>query len=155
ISYSNFAAGQHTFAVRAVDAQGNVDSTAAMFSWTVITPTHGIQNLINTINSFNLPKGVTTSLEAPLNGALAQLNSNNHAPACNQLNAFLNQVNAKHSNGQLTPQQAVDLSQQAKAIQQAIGCSNVGGKLGQTNQLHNNVGPGDGGGDDNNDDDNP
>jgi len=27
--------------------------------------------------------------------------------------------------------------------------------LGQTNQLLNNVGPGDGGGDDNNDDDNP
>jgi len=43
---------------------------------------------------------------------------------CNQLNAFLNQVNAKQTNGQLTPQQAADLSQQAKAIQQAIGCSN-------------------------------
>jgi hypothetical protein len=36
---------------------------------------------------------------------------------------------------------------------QAIGCSNVGGMLGQTNQLPNNVGPGDNGGDDNNDDD--
>jgi hypothetical protein len=36
----------------------------------------------------------------------------------------LNHVNAKQTNGQLTPQQAADLSQQAKAIQQAIGCSN-------------------------------
>jgi len=122
---------------------------------TTLTPTQGIQNLINTIDSFHLPKGVTTSLEAPLNAALAQLNRNHDTPACNQLNAFLNQVNTKQTNGQLTPQQAADLSQQAKAIQQAIGCSNIGGMLGQTNQLLNNVGPGDNGGDDNNDDDNP
>jgi len=66
-------------------------------------------------------------LEAPLNAALAQLNGNNPTPACNQLYAFLNQVNAKQNNGQLTPQQASDLSQQAKAIQQAIGCSKIGG----------------------------
>ena len=111
------AAGQHTFAVRAVDTQGNVDPTPATFSWTVLTPTQGIQQLINTIDSFNLPKGVTTSLEAPLNAALAQLNSNNDTPACNQLNAFLNQVNAKQNNGQLTQQQAAELTQQAKAIQ--------------------------------------
>jgi hypothetical protein len=71
-------------------------------------------------------------LEAPLNAALAQLNNNNHTPACNQLNAFLNQVNAKQTNGQLTPEQAADLSQQAKSIQQAIGCSNIGGMLGQS-----------------------
>jgi hypothetical protein len=94
-------------------------------------------------------------LEAPLNAALAQLNRNHDTPACNQLNAFLNQVNAKQNNGQLTPQQAAELTQQAKVIQQTIGCSNISGMLGQTNQLLNNVGPGDGGGDDNNDDDNP
>jgi len=53
-------------------------------------------------------------------------------------------------------QQAAELTQQAKSIQQAIGCSNIGGMPGQTNQLLNNVGPGGGGdGDDNNDDDNP
>ena len=147
------ATGQHTFAVRAVDTQGNVDPTPATFSWAILTPTQGIQKLINTINSFNLPKGVTSSLEAPLNAALAQLNSNNNTPACNQLNAFLNQVNAKQTSGQLTPQQAAELTQHAKAIQQAIGCSNTSGMLGQTNQLLNNVGPG--GGDDNNDDHNP
>jgi len=76
-----------------------------------------IQGLIATIDSFHLPKGVTTSLEAPLNAALAQLNRNHDTPACNQLNAFLNQVNAKQNNGQLTQQQAAELTQQAKAIQ--------------------------------------
>jgi hypothetical protein len=73
-------------------------------------------------------------LEAPLNAVLAQLNRNNPTPACNQLNAFLNQVNAKLTNGQLTPRQAAELSQQAKAIQQAIGCSNISGMLGQTSR---------------------
>jgi len=43
----------------------------------------------------------------------------------------LNQVNAKQNNGQLTPQQAAELTRQAKATQQAIGCSNTGGMLGQ------------------------
>ena len=68
---------------------------------TNLTPTQAIQKLINTIDSFDLSKGITTSLEAPLN-AIAQLNRNHHIPACNQLNAFLNQVNAKQTSGQLT-----------------------------------------------------
>jgi hypothetical protein len=80
ISYNNLAVGQHAFKLRAVDTQGNTDPSPATFSWTVLTPSQGIQNLINTIDSFNLPKGVTTSLEAPLNAALAQLNNNKHTP---------------------------------------------------------------------------
>ena len=73
----------------------------------------------------NLPKGTSTSLEAPLNAAMAQLNRNHQNPVCNQLNAFLNQVSAKQTSGQLTAQQAADLRQQATAIQSAIGCSNI------------------------------
>jgi YVTN family beta-propeller protein len=132
ISYNNLAVGQHIFKVRAVDTQGNTDPSPDTFSWTVFTPTQAVQNLINTINSFNLPKGVTTSLEAPLNAAITQLGHNNNAAACNQLSAFLNQVNAKQANGQLTSQQAADLIQQATSIQHAIGCSNIGG-YGRTN----------------------
>jgi hypothetical protein len=117
------AAGQHTFKVRAVDTQGNVDPTPATFSWTVLTPTQATQKLVNTIDSFHLPKGVTTSLVASLNAALAQLNRNNHIAACNQLTASLSQVDARQTSGQLTPQQAADLKQQATAIQHSLGCS--------------------------------
>jgi DNA-binding beta-propeller fold protein YncE len=115
------------------NSNGAPGNTVSVIS-TTVTPTQGVQNLIDTIDSFHLPKGVTTSLEAPLNAALAQLNRNHDTPACNQLKAFLNQVNAKQSNGQLTPQQAAELTQQAKAIQQSIGCSNIGGTLGQTSR---------------------
>jgi YVTN family beta-propeller protein len=73
ITYNNLAAGRsHTFEVRAVDTQEKVDSTPASFTWTILTPTQGIQKLIATINSFHLPRGVTTSLEAPLNAAPQQ-----------------------------------------------------------------------------------
>jgi hypothetical protein len=73
----------------------------------------------------HLSHGIATSLEAPLNTALSQLNRNNYVAACNTLNAFLNQVKAKEGNGQLTSQQAADLRQQATAIETSLGCSST------------------------------
>ena len=61
---------------------------------------------------------------------MAQLNRNNHIPACNQLSAFLNQVNAKETSGQLTLQQGTDLIQQAISTQRAIGCTNIRSMVG-------------------------
>jgi DNA-binding beta-propeller fold protein YncE len=58
-------------------APGNTVSVIS----TTLTPTQAIQKLINTIDSFHLPKGIATSLEAPLNAALAQLNRNHDTPA--------------------------------------------------------------------------
>jgi hypothetical protein len=108
------------------------NSLSAVSVISTTTSVQGIQKLINIIDSFNLPTGVTNSLEAPLNAAINQLNHNNNVAACNQLNAFLNQVSAKQTNGQLTLQQAADLRQQATAIQHAIGCSSVGGMAGSS-----------------------
>lgn len=113
--------GQHyKLAVRAVDTQGIKDPNPATFSWIVITPQQATQKLIN--NIFNLPKDVTTSLVRPLNATVKQLNRD-IAP-CNQLNVFLNQLNARQTNGQLTLQQAAYLIQQATAVKHAIRCSN-------------------------------
>ena len=126
VSYNNLAAGlQHIFKVRAVDTLGNKDPTPATFTWTILTPQQAVQNLINTIDNMHLSRGTTTSLEAPLNTALSQLNRNNYVAACNTLNAFLNQVKAKEGNGQLTSQQAADLRQQATAIETSLGCSST------------------------------
>ena len=124
IKYDNLAADKkHTFHVRAVDTQGNTDPNPAVFEWTVLTPSQAVTELKGTINDMHLSKGTTTSLQAPLNTVLKQLDKNNKNGACGPLGAFLNQVNEKQSNGQLTSSQAAELRQQATAIQKQIGCS--------------------------------
>jgi hypothetical protein len=99
VSYNNLAAGQqHSFKVRAADTLENKDPTPATFTGTILTPQQAVQNIINTIDNMHISRGITTSLEAPLNTAPNQLNRNNYVPACNTLDAFLHQVKAKENN---------------------------------------------------------
>lgn len=107
---------QHTVKVRAVDTQGNKDPNPDTFSWIILTPKQALQKLIGTIDSMNISKGTTTSLEAQLNNAIKQLNRNNQAVACSSLDIFLDQVNQKEINGQITSKQAAELRQQVTAI---------------------------------------
>jgi len=68
---------------------------------------------------------VANSLSAPLGQASALLNDNNpnnDIGACGKLNAFINQVNAKAQNGQLTATQATQLLLAANAIKASLGC---------------------------------
>ncbi len=110
------------FAVRAVDNQGIFDPTPATFSWTVLTPAQGIQNLISTIDSMHLSKFTKIGLEAPLKIAMNLLNHHQTLATCYTMDGFLQIVNAYELAGQLTHQQASDLRQQAIAIQQSLGC---------------------------------
>ena len=124
-SSTGLSTGSRTFQVRAKDAAGNVDPTPAAFTWTILTPAQAIQNLINVINSMNLPMGVRTSLLGPLNGAITLLTDNdpnNDVAVCGKLTAFINEVNAKQANGQLTEGQADQLRQLANAIKVSLGC---------------------------------
>ncbi len=124
ISYDNLGSEEeHIFKVRAIDAQGNTDANPATFIWTVLTPEQAMQKLIDTIDEMGISKGTKNSLQAPLNAASNHLGNNNEGAACGSLGAFLNQVDAKEGNGQLTTQQSSGLRQQATAIQQEIGCS--------------------------------
>jgi hypothetical protein len=105
----------------AADQAGNAVYLAApeqTQTITVITPAQGIQNLITTITSMGLPAGVANSLSAPLNN----INTNNLSAACGKLDAFVNQVNAKVQNGQLTMSAASQLLQAANAIKASLGC---------------------------------
>jgi hypothetical protein len=123
--YSNLAMGSHIFQVRAVDTAGAVDPSPASFTWTLATPAQSIQDLIDAVNSMGLPKGVANSLTAPLGQASAKLddkNLKNDVAACNKLDAFINQVNAKGKSGQLTPDQAGQLLEMAYAIKANLGC---------------------------------
>jgi hypothetical protein len=84
-----------------------------------LTPAEAIQNLITTIGNMGLPAGVANSLSAPL----GNINTNNTAAACNKLDVFISQVNAKVQNGQLTSAQASQLVQAANAIKVSLGCA--------------------------------
>ncbi|MDP3063990.1 MAG: HYR domain-containing protein [Chloroflexota bacterium] len=115
-SGSTFPLGTTTVTCTASDAAGNTGS--ATFTVTVVSPAQATQNLITAIGNMGLPAGVATSLRAPLNN----LNPNNVNAACGKLNAFINQVNTKAQNGQLTPTQASQLLQAANGIKTALGC---------------------------------
>ncbi len=103
----------------------------------ILTPGQGIQKIIDTLNGMNLPGNTTTSLESSLNNALKQINNNKIAPACNNLNAFINKVNEDQTTGQLTSQPAANLIQQAMNVQKYTGCSTSLEPLSSGNNIIN------------------
>jgi YVTN family beta-propeller protein len=75
------------------ESPGNTVSVIA--TTTRPPPKQAIQKLIDTIDNMHLSKGTTISLEATFNASVKQLNRENDVAACNLLNAFLHQVDAK------------------------------------------------------------
>ena len=89
------------------------------------TPADEIQDIIDIITGLGLPNGVENSLLGPLHMAIALLedgNPNNDTAVCGKLTAFLNEVNAKEANGDLTATQAQQLRDAVIAIQTSLGC---------------------------------
>src|SRR5262249_28650844 len=74
-----------------------------------------INNLIATIQGYNLAKGIENSLLVKLNAALAALAVGDSLEARGNLGAFLNQVQAQRDKA-LTPAQADELTAAANAI---------------------------------------
>jgi Tol biopolymer transport system component/PKD repeat protein len=88
-------------------------------------PKQIIDELISTIQNLddNVPQSVKTSLIALLeevSNILNDNNPNNDESACDELGAFINQVNANERRGTLTPDQAGDLRTQAEDIRDAL-----------------------------------
>jgi len=80
------------------------------------TPSQMTSDLITTVMSLNFHQGVNL-----LENALRQINSGNTTIACNQLSAFINQVQAQSGN-QLTVATASQLIASAAQIKAALGC---------------------------------
>ena len=85
----------------------------------VLSPSGSIQQLITTVNGMNLPQGTTTSLDAKLNATLNSLNGGNTNAAANQLNAFINEVDAQTGKA-ILPAQALQLITVAQGIISAV-----------------------------------
>src|SRR5215208_7674936 len=91
----NLEVGTHTFEVQAIDSSGNIDPSPATFTWSVIEPVQGLEVLVSNIHKITINDALIRSYSAPLTKAEILLTDNdphNDVAACQQLEAFINQV---------------------------------------------------------------
>ncbi len=117
LSGSEFPFGPNIVACIATDDAGN--NATKTFTITVLTPIQADQKLVSIVNSMNLPGGESNSLDAKLSAALSSLIAHNSNTAKNQLNAFINEVNAQ-TGKKITQSQAAQLLLDAQDIISAI-----------------------------------
>jgi YVTN family beta-propeller protein len=121
---NNLAAGkEHNFQVRAIDSLGNKDPTPPKFSWTILTPAQGIEQLTQLIKSMGLDHGTQTALIAHLNAALQFISHKHNLGACIQLDGFTKQVQVGVLVHKISTADALQLIQAAHDVQTALGCN--------------------------------
>jgi len=121
-SGSTFPIGVTTVTCSASDPAGN--AAVASFTVTVLGGTDQLNNLIALAQSMDLKNGISTSLDAKLDAAiatLADMHTNSISTACNQLSAFINDTTAQSGN-KLTASQANQLIAAAQSIRATLGC---------------------------------
>lgn len=84
------------------------------------TPAQAVQNLTTVLQGYGLPQGVANGLQSKLDAALNAINSGNSNAAINQLQAFINQVQAQSGN-QIPTAQANTLISTAQQIIAQLG----------------------------------
>ena len=83
----------------------------------------GLSDQVQTlVDSGALNQGQGNSLAVKLTNVLNSLSQGKTKTACNQLEAFINEVNAQVSSGVLTPAQGQALLNVVTAVQQMLGC---------------------------------
>jgi hypothetical protein len=130
-----FPVGDTEVECSATDEAGNSDT--ASFTVTVNPPTPSppfpspipkqvIDELISIIQNLdNVPQSVKTDIIAALeevSNILNDNNPNNDESACDELDGFINEVNAAESTGTLTADQADNLRTQAEDIRNMLDC---------------------------------
>jgi hypothetical protein len=111
-SGSLFTPGVTTVSCSASDTRTN--SSSGSFTVTVLSAAQIVGELIGEIDNFQQANGL-------LNNVLNSLNNGNNGAACNQLGAFINQVQAQ-AGKKLTQAEAAQLIQIANAAKTALGC---------------------------------
>ena len=87
----------------------------------LIAPAFSIGVLADLVQSFDLPQGIKNSLLMKLQNAIGSANAGDLADACNQLQAFVNQVSAQAGN-QIPATQANQLLTVANQLRASLGC---------------------------------
>ena len=115
ITTANAPPGTYPLTLTGTDARPLIGGTrSGALSLTILTPAQAIPNVIATVQGLQaagvLNKGQANSLIVKLSHAIDSLNTKPDQPtACNQLQAFVNEVNAYVQGGKLTQAQADSL----------------------------------------------
>lgn len=118
-----FIFGTHTVSATATDAAGNVSTCS--FTVTVRSPQQQALVIISEVEAL-VSNGTLTGnqgdgLKTKLYEIIEKLQKGNINAACNQLDAFINQLNALIPRS-LTPQQGAELITAANNLKAKIGC---------------------------------
>lgn len=107
------------------DHDSNLANNSTSFSTPVVLPNAGdlLTSLIATVRSFNLSGGLERSLVTKLDGARQKVAAGRTRSGCNELGAFVNEVQDLAAGGELTAPQATLLIDQAALIRSVIPCS--------------------------------
>ena len=95
----------------------------ATFAETFTSDLQVISDLIATVQGLGLSSGAANSLTSKLNAALSSASSGNPTAACNQLGAFINEVNAAAKTNKISSADAATLIGQANGLRAALGCT--------------------------------
>jgi acyl-CoA reductase-like NAD-dependent aldehyde dehydrogenase len=118
-SGSTFPIGTTFVSCTATDATGN--GTSASFPVIVQGAAEQASDLLAAVQSFNLQEGIANSLVAKLQNALDAISAGNEMAGCNQLGAFINEVQAQ-AGKKVTVEQANQLIAAANQIKAVLGC---------------------------------
>jgi PKD repeat protein len=115
------AAGTYTATLTVKDDDGVAGS--ATITVTVLTPAAALAKMSAYVSGLSgLNAGQKNSLLAKLNAAADAAQRGNTGAACNQLNAFVNEVDADLKSGRMTSVDARTLTNAARQIQTSLGC---------------------------------
>jgi PKD repeat protein len=121
LDHAYLTAGTYTVTVTVTDEDGGTGShTAQVVVQSAQQGTPALVALVNTLNG-TLGAGEVNSLQAKLSALGASLRRENDTPARNQIDAFVNEVNALVTSGRLTAAQAAPLLDYAARLRASIG----------------------------------
>jgi PKD repeat protein len=115
------SSGTYTVTYTAADDDGVAGS--ATTTVTVMTPAAALAKITALVSAQSgLNKGQMNSLLAKLNAAANSAQRGDTGTACNQLNAFVNEVDADQKTGKISSGDAATMTDAARLTQRSMGC---------------------------------